>query len=260
LAGARRRRACLQYRPPGRRSSPNGTTTLANARAKLAEALEIIDQAIIADRDAHAAQQEMRHIAADANNPQTKSKYATYAALDAKVRPIYSKHGFSLSFYTADGAPEGSIRIVCKVARGGHTERPYIDMPADGKGAKGGDVMTKTHATGAGVTYGRRYLLGMIFNLVIGEDNDGNGASDTGERITLEQAENWSRSAMRSAPTRGILPILQDRRHCRHCPEGFSARRRRPEQEKGREMTEEIIQGSTNGTPAARQGDGLPRR
>src|SRR5882762_2425972 len=39
------------------------------------------------------AQSEMRHIAADANNPQTKSKYATYAALDSKVRPIYSKHG-----------------------------------------------------------------------------------------------------------------------------------------------------------------------
>lgn len=126
-----------------------------------------------------AAQSEMRHIAADANNSQTKSKYATYAALDAKVRPIYSKHGFSLSFYTGEGAPEGCIRIYCKVSRGGHTERPFIDMPADGKGAKGGDVMTKTHATGAGVTYGRRYLLGMIFNLVVGEDDDGNSADLT---------------------------------------------------------------------------------
>jgi hypothetical protein len=135
------------------------------------------------------AQSEMRHIAADANNKATSSKYATYAALDAKVRPIYSKHGFSLSFYTGEGGPEGCIRIACKVSRGGHTERPYIDMPADGKGAKGGDVMTKTHATGAGVTYGRRYLLGMIFNLVIGEDNDGNDAGDTGDKITLEQVE-----------------------------------------------------------------------
>lgn len=120
------------------------------------------------------AQSEMRHISADANNSQTKSKYATYAALDAKVRPIYSKHGFSCSFDTADGAPEGCIRIVCFVALGGRSRTYRIDMPADGKGAKGGDVMTKTHATGAGVTYGRRYLLGMIFNLVIGEDNDGN--------------------------------------------------------------------------------------
>lgn len=133
------------------------------------------------------AQKEMRPIAAKANNPQTKSKYAKYEAVDAEARPIYTKHGFSLSFYTGEGAPEGCIRVQCKVSRGGHTERPYIDMPADGKGAKGGDVMTKTHATGAGVTYGRRYLLGMIFNLVIGEDRDGNDASDTGGVITQDQ-------------------------------------------------------------------------
>jgi len=135
------------------------------------------------------AQEEMRPIAANANNPQTKSKYAKYDALDNAVRPIYSKHGFSLSFYQGEGAPEGHIRVQCKLSCGGHTERPYLDMPADGKGAKGGDVMTKTHATGAGVTYGRRYLLGMIFNLVIGEDHDGNMPADTGGSITLEQVE-----------------------------------------------------------------------
>jgi len=130
------------------------------------------------------AQEEMRPIAANANNPQTKSKYAKYDALDNAVRPIYSKHGFSLSFYQGEGAPEGHIRVQCKLSCGGHTERPYLDMPADGKGAKGGDVMTKTHATGAGVTYGRRYLLGMIFNLVIGEDDDGNKAGKTEETYT----------------------------------------------------------------------------
>jgi hypothetical protein len=135
------------------------------------------------------AQSEMRPIAAKANNPQTKSKYAKYEAVDAEARPIYTKHGFSLSFYTGEGAPEGSIRVQCKVSRGGHTERPYIDMPADGKGAKGGDVMTKTHATGAGVTYGRRYLLGMIFNLVIGGDDDGNAASRDTKLITQKQAD-----------------------------------------------------------------------
>jgi hypothetical protein len=48
-------------------------------------------------------------------------------------------------------------------------------MPTDGKGAKGGDVMTKTHAAGAGMQYGMRYLLKGIFNVAIGEeDKDGN--------------------------------------------------------------------------------------
>lgn len=123
----------------------------------------------------NAAQEEMRPVAADANNPSTKSRYASYAALDRALRPIYTRHGFSVSFDTEDGAPADHVRVVCKVGhRVGHKERPHLDMPADGKGAKGGDVMTKTHAIGAAITYGKRYLLGMIFNIAIGEDDDGN--------------------------------------------------------------------------------------
>ena len=64
-------------------------------------------------------------------------------------------------------------------------------MPADGKGAKGGDVMTKTHATGSATSYGMRYLLKMIFNVAVGteKDDDGNAASNTKptERITAKQ-------------------------------------------------------------------------
>lgn len=137
-----------------------------------------------------AAQEEMQPVRADANNPQTKSNYASYAALDNAIRPIYTKHGFSVSFNTADGAPEGHVRIVAKVAhRGGHRERPHIDMPADGKGAKGGDVMTKTHAVGSAVQYGRRYLLGMIFNLAVSKDDDGNAAAKAKEPEKINPAQ-----------------------------------------------------------------------
>lgn len=138
------------------------------------------------------AQEEMQPVRADANNPQTKSRYASYHALDTAIRPIYTKHGFSLSFDTADGAEPGNIRIVCKVAnRSGHRERPHLDMPNDGKGAKGGDVMTKTHATGSAVTYGKRYLLGMIFNIAVGGDDDGNAAGGKVDNtaISKEQAQ-----------------------------------------------------------------------
>lgn len=134
------------------------------------------------------AQAEMRPIAADASNPQTKSKYASLVALDRALRPIYTKRGFSLSYDTADGAPADCVRVVCKVShRSGHTERPHIDMPADGKGAKGGDVMTKTHATGAAMTYGQRYLLRMIFNIAVGDDTD-NGWDGVVAPITADQA------------------------------------------------------------------------
>lgn len=131
-----------------------------------------------------AAQTETGRISADGNNPQTKSKYATYGKLDAALRPIYTKHGFALSFDTGEGGPAEYVRVVAHVSHiGGHTRSYHADMPADGKGAKGGDVMTKTHATGAAMTYGMRYLLKMIFNVAIGdEDRDGN----TGEVISDE--------------------------------------------------------------------------
>jgi hypothetical protein len=134
------------------------------------------------------AQSEMKRVSADAQNPQTRSKYASYAALDKALRPIYTEHGFALSFDTNDGAADGLMRIVCHLSHiGGHSRSPYVDMPADGKGARGGDVMTKTHAAGSAMSYGMRYLLKMIFNVAVGEnDDDGNGAEIP--RISEEQA------------------------------------------------------------------------
>jgi hypothetical protein len=125
----------------------------------------------------NAAQGEIPRIAPDLNNTQTSSKYASYKALDRVVRPVYLKHGFSLSFDTADtGTPE-TVRATCYVShRAGHTRKYQSPlMPADGKGPKGGDVMSKTHATGAAMSYAMRYLLKYIFNIAIGEeDTDGN--------------------------------------------------------------------------------------
>lgn len=124
-----------------------------------------------------ACQAEIRQVAPDADNPQTRSKYATYAKLDSVLRPVYTKHGFALSFGEADSPKPEHVRVTCDVSHiGGHTKTYHRDMPADGKGAKGGDVMTKTHAAGAAGSYGARYLLKGIFNVAIGEyDNDGNG-------------------------------------------------------------------------------------
>lgn len=134
-----------------------------------------------------AAQVAMGRIKTNKDNSQTHSRYADYAALDRVLRPIYTAHGFALSFNTADGAPEGMARVVAHVSRGAYTRDYHVDMPTDGKGAKGNDVMTKTHATGAAMTYGMRYLLKMIFNVAIGEDDtDGNLPGDA---LTDEQAE-----------------------------------------------------------------------
>jgi len=135
------------------------------------------------------AQAEMRPVSADANNPQTRSRYATYAKLDKALRPIYTKHGFALSFDEADSPKPDHIRVLCYVSHDAGFTRTYRkDMPADGKGAKGGDVMTKTHATGAAASYGARYLLKGIFNVAVGEDDrDGNDPVNSAT-VTDDQA------------------------------------------------------------------------
>lgn len=123
------------------------------------------------------AQSEMGRVATNADNTHTKSRYATYGAIDKALRPIYTKHGFALSFNETASDKPGHVRVLCQVShRAGHSRMYQIDMCADGKGAKGGDVMTATHATGSAHTYARRYLVKDIFNVAIGEeDNDGNG-------------------------------------------------------------------------------------
>jgi len=136
-----------------------------------------------------AAQADMRVVATNMANTQTRSRYADYAQLDRALRPIYSKHGFALSFDEADTPKPEHIRILCHVSHtGGHTRTYHRDMPADGKGAKGGDVMTKTHAAGAAASYAMRYLLRGIFNVAVGEeDRDGNAPPENGAPITVEQ-------------------------------------------------------------------------
>lgn len=151
----------------------------------------------------NSAQSETRRVAADANNPQTRSNYATYAALDRALRPVYTAHGFSLSFDTGEAAPEGFVCVLAYVShKAGHTRTYRALMPADGKGAKGGDVMTKTHAFGAASSYGMRYLLKMIFNVAVGEDDDdGNLGAGSREPMTADHQATVTAKCQEIKPT-----------------------------------------------------------
>ncbi len=131
-------------------------------------------------------QRQMGRIATDAANDSTRSRYASYGALDRAIRPLYTTAGFNISFNEDVGAVGADmVRVLAYVthtapgAKRGHTRTYHTDIPADGKGAKGGDVMTKTHAHVSATSYGKRVLLGMIFNIATGNDDDGNAAGGT---------------------------------------------------------------------------------
>lgn len=123
-----------------------------------------------------AVQAEIPKVKKDRRNDATNSMYATLESLNDIVVPIYTRHGFSLSFGTSDSPIVGCIRVTCEIAHdGGHTKSVYADVPMDNKGPKGNQNKTETHAFGSSVAYGRRYLTLLIFNITVGgEDNDGN--------------------------------------------------------------------------------------
>lgn len=129
----------------------------------------------------HRCQEKMKRISADMVNPQTHSRYASYAQVDRAIRPIYTAEGISLSF--SEGEPPASemIRVICYVSRGGYTRLYQKDMPIVTVGPQGKAVMTAIHAHGSADSYAKRYLVKDIFNLAIGDDdNDGNPAEDSG--------------------------------------------------------------------------------
>lgn len=153
-----------------------------------------------------AAQSQMRRVSRDASNPQTRSKYASYENLDRVMRPIYTGNGFSISFKEdVNAGREGYIRVIGYVRAHGHTEPYPVDIPCDGKGAKGGEVMTRTHAFMAAVAYGRRAILKMIFNIAEGADvdDDGNSASEPVEKIDMEQAQKLKEAIAKCGATEG---------------------------------------------------------
>lgn len=124
------------------------------------------------------AQSGMEPVRKDCENRQTHSRYASYAALDRAIRQHYVSNGFSLEYNTEAMTASDVMRITCDVShKAGFTKHFQIDIPVVTKGPQGRDVMTGTHATMSAVTYGKRALLKMVFNIAeYAEDDDGNAA------------------------------------------------------------------------------------
>ena len=128
-----------------------------------------------------AAQSQMPIVLRDKFNDFTKKRYSSLESVNADIKPIYSQHGFSLTFCEEECKTPGSIRIRCDVSHAaGCTRQVWGEFPLDGTGASGGrSGMNAVQAKGSTFTYGRRYLTLNIFNVVIeGEDKDGSEAGD----------------------------------------------------------------------------------
>ncbi len=120
------------------------------------------------------AQAKIKAVVKKRKNTQTHSTYADLGDVIESVQPVYTEAGFAIIFYEGDTTKEGHVRVCADVLHEeGHRETYFLDVPLDGVGLKGNANMTGIHAKASSTSYGRRYLMCMIWNIPT-QDNDGN--------------------------------------------------------------------------------------
>jgi len=145
-----------------------------------------------------ACQKELPVVTKNRRNSHTNSNYADLAAIEDQAMPIIYDHGFGVSFQPDGYNAEGELLIKWEISHeGGYVRNGTGAIPVDGAGAKGGVNKTGTQAFGSTATYGRRYLLCMLFNISTGDDRDGNRPPPKGDAGTI--------TADQVAEIRGLL-------------------------------------------------------
>ena len=167
-------------------------------------------------------QGQMAQVRRDAVNTHTNSRYATMGMMDAPLRSIYTEEGIAVRFGSEPSPREGAIRVTATVTHSaGYSEQHFLDVPLDMAGSRGSTNKTQVQAVGSSVTYARRYLLMMVFNIVLEDDPDDDDGEATRSappprgrpqpRAEAEQppgnerVESWLRG-IEAALTRAQLP------------------------------------------------------
>ena len=151
-------------------------------------------------------QKRMPVVVKDKENESTKSWFARLETVAKSIKPIYADEGFTLEFSEADSPLEFHRRVICDVTHeGGHSKQFHLDSKIDDVGAKGTTNKTAVQGLGSMVSYLRRYLTLMIFNVTVGdEDNDG----QNGQALLSEEQCSFIRSKMKECEDLG-LPIRE---------------------------------------------------
>lgn len=159
-------------------------------------------------------QDDLKPIVKDQENRETHSRYASADKVDEAIERLLERERMTLSFRPGTSDKAEMVLIIGVLSLGAYSREYPLEMPADGRGAKGGGVMSRTHATGSAITYGKRYLKNMIFNLRFKErDDDGNLAGKQGGRIDdraqIDHLENIRNAANKAELQRLYLMALK---------------------------------------------------
>jgi hypothetical protein len=104
-------------------------------------------------------------------NGAIRSRFARYEDIDQAIRPLLCAEGFSLSF-NSEVTGQATIYYGTLAHSEGHSRRASMILPPDTSGSK-----NVIQALGSTVSYAKRYLVGMLLNIVTKDEDDDGEAS-----------------------------------------------------------------------------------
>lgn len=112
--------------------------------------------------------------------------FAKWEDMDRVLRPVLEREGFSLSFDMAERQGGGAVVTATVEHVGGHKRTASIPLPLDS-----GAGRNNLQAMGSTLSYAKRYLAEMLFNIVR-EGQDDDGVTGGVEYIDAEQVKKIS--------------------------------------------------------------------
>ena len=110
---------------------------------------------------------------------ENKIMWADYLQIDRKIRPIYTKAGFSISYSEAP-APPGKVKVIATLSRSG-ISRTFEQMITAAVNSK----MAQPDVDASANARCQRYLVLKIFNIAIGIDKDEKAGIEDDRYLTM---------------------------------------------------------------------------
>lgn len=122
-----------------------------------------------------AFQRETETLVKDATNPHFQSKFVSLDTMVETVQPILAKHGLTWQCFPCFG-PNGEPALRYLLSHvGGDSQSDVMPLLLSKQDPQG---------QGSAITYGRRYAMSAVLNLVADVDDDGNQATKGAAKAT----------------------------------------------------------------------------
>ena len=116
---------------------------------------------------------EVRAIEKDGTNPHFKSAYTTLDHMIDETKPLLHKHGLTIMQFPGGDGEKVTVRTMILHDSGEWIESEALTLKA---------VKLDPQGAGSAITYARRYSYAAALSLSLGDDEDGNGASQSPTR------------------------------------------------------------------------------